>query len=124
MASISERESREIEAANASGTTPVVFIHGLWFLPSSWANLVDFFKQGVPHRRKTRQAPREDKRRTAAATAPATTLAATTTPQPTRGPKSLTRRYYHTSPAAPMPCAHARQRLFQYRTIAQWSEDA
>jgi hypothetical protein len=25
MASISERESREIEAANASGTTPVVF---------------------------------------------------------------------------------------------------
>jgi hypothetical protein len=24
----------------------------------------------------------------------------------------------------PMPCAHARQRLFQYRTIAQWSEDA
>ena len=38
MASISERESREIEAANASGTTPVVFIHGLWLLPSSWAN--------------------------------------------------------------------------------------
>ena len=37
MASISERESREIEAANASGTTPVVFIHGLWLLPSSWA---------------------------------------------------------------------------------------
>ena len=27
MASISERESREIEAANASDTTPVVFIH-------------------------------------------------------------------------------------------------
>ena len=36
MASISERESREIEAANASRTTPVVFIHGLWLLPSSW----------------------------------------------------------------------------------------
>src|ERR687893_3275080 len=45
MASVSERESREIEAANASGTTPVVFIHGLWLLPSSWANWVDFFKQ-------------------------------------------------------------------------------
>src|SRR6476660_9174462 len=45
MASISERESREIEAANASGTTPVVFIHGLWVLPSSWANWVDLFKQ-------------------------------------------------------------------------------
>ena len=45
MASISERESREIEVANASGTTPVVFIHGLWLLPSSWANWADFFKQ-------------------------------------------------------------------------------
>jgi hypothetical protein len=30
MASISERESREVEAANAFGTTPVVFIHGLF----------------------------------------------------------------------------------------------
>ncbi|HEY1918492.1 MAG TPA: alpha/beta hydrolase [Streptosporangiaceae bacterium] len=45
MASISERENREIEAANASGHTPVVFIHGLWLLPSSWANWADFFKQ-------------------------------------------------------------------------------
>jgi len=45
MASISARESREIEAANASGSTPVVFIHGLWLLPSSWANWADFFKQ-------------------------------------------------------------------------------
>src|SRR6476620_2283544 len=45
MASISERENREIEAANASGKTPIVFIHGLWLLPSSWANWADFFKQ-------------------------------------------------------------------------------
>jgi non-heme chloroperoxidase len=44
MASISARENREIEAANASGNTPVVFIHGLWVLPSSWAKWVDFFK--------------------------------------------------------------------------------
>jgi non-heme chloroperoxidase len=43
--SISERESREIEAANASGAPPVVFIHGLWLLPSSWANWADFFQQ-------------------------------------------------------------------------------
>ena len=35
MASISERENRQIEAANSSGNTPVVFIHGLWLLPSS-----------------------------------------------------------------------------------------
>ena len=45
MAWIAERENREIEAANASGKTPVVLIHGLWLLPSSWANWVDFFKQ-------------------------------------------------------------------------------
>jgi non-heme chloroperoxidase len=43
--SISRRENREIEAANASGATPVVFIHGLWVLPSSWANWADLFKQ-------------------------------------------------------------------------------
>ena len=45
MASISERENREIEAANASGNTPVVFIHGLWLLPSSWTDWADFFEQ-------------------------------------------------------------------------------
>ena len=45
MGSISERERREIEAANAAGTTPVVFIHGLWLLPSSWASWAEFFEQ-------------------------------------------------------------------------------
>ena len=45
MASISEREKREVEAANVSGNTPVVFIHGLWLLPSSWANWAEFFTQ-------------------------------------------------------------------------------
>jgi pimeloyl-ACP methyl ester carboxylesterase len=45
MASISERENREIEAANASGKAPVVFIHGLWLLPSSWDNWVAFFEE-------------------------------------------------------------------------------
>src|SRR3954453_7204546 len=43
MASLSDRENREIEAANASGNTPVVFIHGLWLLPSSWADWANFF---------------------------------------------------------------------------------
>ena len=42
---LSARENREIQAANASGNTPVVFIHGLWLLPSSWANWAGFFKQ-------------------------------------------------------------------------------
>jgi pimeloyl-ACP methyl ester carboxylesterase len=36
MATITERESGQIEAANGSGKVPVVFIHGLWLLPSSW----------------------------------------------------------------------------------------
>jgi pimeloyl-ACP methyl ester carboxylesterase len=45
MASVSERENREIQTANASGNTPVVFIHGLWLLPSSWNAWADFFKQ-------------------------------------------------------------------------------
>ena len=45
MNAISEREHGEIEAANASGNTPVVFIHGLWVLPTSWANSVDLFEQ-------------------------------------------------------------------------------
>jgi non-heme chloroperoxidase len=45
MASISERENREIEAANASGNAPVIFIHGLWLLPSSWDAWSDFIKQ-------------------------------------------------------------------------------
>ena len=35
---ISERETQQIEAANASRRIPVVLIHGLWLLPSSWAN--------------------------------------------------------------------------------------
>jgi non-heme chloroperoxidase len=33
---ISEQEQQQIDAANASGLTPVVFIHGLWLLASSW----------------------------------------------------------------------------------------
>jgi pimeloyl-ACP methyl ester carboxylesterase len=45
MGSISERENRQIEAANSSGNTPVLFIHGLWLLPSSWNNWVEFFEQ-------------------------------------------------------------------------------
>ena len=45
MASISKRENRQIEAANASGETPIVFIHGLWLLPSSWDRWADYFKQ-------------------------------------------------------------------------------
>jgi len=36
MADITDHESEQIEKANATGRTPVVFVHGLWLLPSSW----------------------------------------------------------------------------------------
>jgi non-heme chloroperoxidase len=42
---ITERESGEIEAANAGGKTPVVFIHGLWLLASSWDRWADAFEE-------------------------------------------------------------------------------
>jgi pimeloyl-ACP methyl ester carboxylesterase len=41
----SERETRQVEQANASGRTPVVFIHGLWLLPSSWDNWAELFEE-------------------------------------------------------------------------------
>ncbi|MGV9827209.1 MULTISPECIES: alpha/beta hydrolase [unclassified Gordonia (in: high G+C Gram-positive bacteria)] len=34
--SLSESELADIDAANASGKQPVVFVHGLWLLSSSW----------------------------------------------------------------------------------------
>src|SRR5688572_28009460 len=40
-----ERELTQIEAANTSGRTPVVFIHGLWLLPSSWDNWAQLFEE-------------------------------------------------------------------------------
>ena len=36
MGTITAREAGQIEKANGSGRTPVVFIHGLWLLASSW----------------------------------------------------------------------------------------
>jgi non-heme chloroperoxidase len=46
---ISEREAQQVENANASGSTPIVLIHGLWVLPSSWNNWVEYFEQeGYP----------------------------------------------------------------------------
>src|SRR3954464_7687264 len=42
---ISDRESKQIEQANTSGRTPVVFIHGLWLLPSSWDNWAALFEE-------------------------------------------------------------------------------
>jgi non-heme chloroperoxidase len=33
---ITDHETTQIKEANAAGRTPVVFVHGLWLLPSSW----------------------------------------------------------------------------------------
>src|SRR5262249_19686758 len=43
--SIAERERVQIERANATTATPVVFIHGLWLLPSSWDRWVTLFEE-------------------------------------------------------------------------------
>jgi pimeloyl-ACP methyl ester carboxylesterase len=45
MAALTERETQQVERANASGKTPVVFIHGLWLLPSSWDNWAALFEE-------------------------------------------------------------------------------
>ena len=44
--SITEREREQIERANATTATPVIFIHGLWLLPSSWDNWVNAVRGG------------------------------------------------------------------------------
>ncbi len=45
MGTITEYETQQIEQANASGKTPIVFIHGLWLLPSSWDRWAEVFEQ-------------------------------------------------------------------------------
>jgi non-heme chloroperoxidase len=45
MATTTQAEAEQIEKANASGKTPVVFIHGLWLLPSSWQRWIELFEQ-------------------------------------------------------------------------------
>jgi pimeloyl-ACP methyl ester carboxylesterase len=45
MATVTEHESDSIEKANATGLTPVVFVHGLWLLPSSWQRWAEVFEE-------------------------------------------------------------------------------
>jgi non-heme chloroperoxidase len=44
MDAITEHDAKQVKQANASGQTPVVFIHGLWLLPSSWDRWAKVFK--------------------------------------------------------------------------------
>ena len=45
MATVTDHEAQQVEAANATGRTPVVFIHGLWLLPSSWDRWATVFEE-------------------------------------------------------------------------------
>jgi pimeloyl-ACP methyl ester carboxylesterase len=42
---ITDHEAEQIERANASDRTPVVFVHGLWLLPSSWDRWTAMFEE-------------------------------------------------------------------------------
>ena len=43
--SITKREAQQVERANGTGRQPVVFVHGLWLLPSSWDRWAKFFDE-------------------------------------------------------------------------------
>ncbi len=45
MNTFTEHEQQQIDEANASEKTPVVFIHGLWLLPSSWDRWATVFEE-------------------------------------------------------------------------------
>jgi triacylglycerol esterase/lipase EstA (alpha/beta hydrolase family) len=44
MTTLTAHEQQEIDRANASGLQPVVFVHGLWLLSSSWDNWRQLFE--------------------------------------------------------------------------------
>jgi non-heme chloroperoxidase len=42
---VTEHEAEQVQRANATGLQPVVFVHGLWLLPSSWDRWATLFEQ-------------------------------------------------------------------------------
>ena len=44
-ATITAHELEQVERANATTSTPVVFVHGLWLLPSSWDRWAALFEE-------------------------------------------------------------------------------
>jgi pimeloyl-ACP methyl ester carboxylesterase len=42
---ITDHETAQIDRANATNATPVVFVHGLWLLPSSWERWTTLFEE-------------------------------------------------------------------------------
>jgi pimeloyl-ACP methyl ester carboxylesterase len=45
VATITDHEAQQVERANATGREPVVFVHGLWLLPSSWDRWATLFEE-------------------------------------------------------------------------------
>jgi pimeloyl-ACP methyl ester carboxylesterase len=45
MTTITEHEKQQVEQANATGRQPVVLVHGLWLLPSSWDRWAAVFEE-------------------------------------------------------------------------------
>jgi pimeloyl-ACP methyl ester carboxylesterase len=45
MSTITEHEAQRVQAANGTGKQPVVFVHGLWLLPSSWDRWAKLFEE-------------------------------------------------------------------------------
>jgi non-heme chloroperoxidase len=45
MAVATRTDDNQVEQANASGLMPVVFVHGLWLLPSSWDRWASVFEE-------------------------------------------------------------------------------
>jgi len=45
MPDVTDHELEQVNSANTSGHTPVVFIHGLWLLPSSWDRWAAMFDE-------------------------------------------------------------------------------
>ena len=44
ITTVREHETEQVERANQAGSTPVVFVHGLWLLPSSWDRWATVFE--------------------------------------------------------------------------------
>jgi non-heme chloroperoxidase len=44
MTTVTKLEQTQVEKANASGKRPVVFVHGLWLLPTSWDRWAKVFE--------------------------------------------------------------------------------
>jgi pimeloyl-ACP methyl ester carboxylesterase len=44
LSTLTDHEAEQIERANTTELTPVVFVHGLWLLPSSWDRWAEVFE--------------------------------------------------------------------------------